>query len=277
MSERIKILILVKTYPVLSKKYIETVCTAGIKEDGSWIRIYPIPFRLMEDDVRFAKFQWIEASVEKRDSNKDFRPESYFITDVNNITPHEKIGTENDWKQRRLLLTKTTVYRNINDIINLSKSPTNMSLAIFKPKEIKDLIIVPISTEDFETKKQSIMELHTKQKDLFEKEKEVIALAEKVPYIFQYKFTDDNDTIHTLTIEDWEIGMLYRNCLKKTQDANVAVNQVKKKYLDEFKKTDIHLFLGTTKEHHQKRAKNPFIIIGVFHPPKIFQNDLNFD
>lgn len=40
-----RVLITVKTYPTLSKKYGETVCTAGLREDGSWVRIYPVPFR----------------------------------------------------------------------------------------------------------------------------------------------------------------------------------------------------------------------------------------
>jgi hypothetical protein len=46
---REKILITVKTYPVISKKYQETVCTAGLREDGSWVRLYPVPFRTMAD------------------------------------------------------------------------------------------------------------------------------------------------------------------------------------------------------------------------------------
>ena len=32
-----KVLITVKTYPAISKKYEELVCTAGFLEDGSWI------------------------------------------------------------------------------------------------------------------------------------------------------------------------------------------------------------------------------------------------
>ena len=40
-----KVLITVKTYPTLSAKYDELVCTAGFKEDGTWIRLYPVPFR----------------------------------------------------------------------------------------------------------------------------------------------------------------------------------------------------------------------------------------
>jgi len=34
-----RVLIIVKTYPSLSAKYDELVCTAGFKEDGTWIRI----------------------------------------------------------------------------------------------------------------------------------------------------------------------------------------------------------------------------------------------
>ena len=39
-----KVLITVKTYPTLSTKYEELVCTAGFREDGTWIRIYPVQF-----------------------------------------------------------------------------------------------------------------------------------------------------------------------------------------------------------------------------------------
>jgi hypothetical protein len=48
--EHRKILIATKTYPSISRKYKETVCTAGILLDDNenplqWIRIYPIRYR----------------------------------------------------------------------------------------------------------------------------------------------------------------------------------------------------------------------------------------
>ena len=58
-----KVLVKVKTYPTLSTKHIETVCTAGFREDGSWIRIFPVPFPMLEQYDRFAKWQWIEADL----------------------------------------------------------------------------------------------------------------------------------------------------------------------------------------------------------------------
>ena len=72
-SERI--LIAVKTYPTLSEKYDELVCTAGFREDGSWIRIYPVPFRKLDYSNRYQKWQWIKIDVTK--NTKDFRKESF--------------------------------------------------------------------------------------------------------------------------------------------------------------------------------------------------------
>ena len=40
-----EILITVKTYPTLSKKYHELVCTAGVNTEGEWRRLYPVQFR----------------------------------------------------------------------------------------------------------------------------------------------------------------------------------------------------------------------------------------
>lgn len=60
-----KVLVTVKTYPTISVKYDELVCTAGFREDGSWIRIYPIPFRKKTYEERYRKYDWIEIELEK--------------------------------------------------------------------------------------------------------------------------------------------------------------------------------------------------------------------
>lgn len=62
-----KVLVTVMTYPTLSRKHIETVCTAGFREDGSWIRIFPVPHRLLwkYDIMPYSKWQWIEADLER--------------------------------------------------------------------------------------------------------------------------------------------------------------------------------------------------------------------
>ena len=77
-----KVLISVKTYPTLSERYDELVCTAGFREDGSWIRIYPIPFRKLKVDSKYQKWQWVEIDITK--NTKDFRKESYRPTSIDN-------------------------------------------------------------------------------------------------------------------------------------------------------------------------------------------------
>ena len=76
-------------------------------------------------------------------------------------------------------------------------------------------------------------------------------------------------------IEDWEIGQLYWNCVRKYEGDEVkAIKDIRIKYFDDFAKTkDLFLFLGTTQLHHHV-SHNPFIIIGIFHPKIDLQGSL---
>ncbi|MEW6526997.1 MAG: hypothetical protein AB1444_10050 [Spirochaetota bacterium] len=265
----VKILILVKTYPSLSKKYGELVCTAGIDEDGKWIRLYPIPFRLLEYEKRYKKYQWIKAKIGKNKS--DPRPESHIIIDNNSIKLLDVVDTEDKWAKRKALLKKTPIYNDISQLIEKANKNI-LSLAIFKPEEIIDLKIEETDRE-WDKEKIKQIEQNNKQLELFSSEeeiyfKETFELVKKIPYIFSYTFTDIKGKKSTLMIEDWEIGQLYWNCLKRSNNnEKKALELVKNKYLKEFQKKDILFFLGTTRQHHG-RAKNPFVIIGVFYPPK---------
>ncbi len=70
-----------------------------------------------------------------------------------------------------------------------------------------------------------------------------------------------------MMIEDWEIGALFwRQLAKYEGDESKAVEDVRKKYFDDFALTkDLYLFLGTSQVHHYV-SHNPFMIIGTFHP-----------
>ncbi len=108
----------------------------------------------------------------------------------------------------------------------------------------------------------------------YEQRKELIR---KLPYKFYYHLKDINGKKSRMMIEDWEIGQLFWNCLKRANgDEKVALEKVRQRYWIEFVQgdKDIYLFLGTTKQWHQQRAKNPFVIIGVFYPKKLKQLNL---
>lgn len=69
-------------------------------------------------------------------------------------------------------------------------------------------------------------------------------------------------------IEDWELVALFWRCLYKyNHDEHKANQLVRDKYFGEFLMKDLYLFLGTTLQYHL-RAPQPFIIIGLFTPPR---------
>ncbi len=276
-TQRVKILMLVKTYPTLSTKYDELVCTAGITEDGQWVRLYPLPFRLLEDYAKFKKWQWVELEILK--NTKDFRPESYRPYSIeDNIKPLGEIGTgETGWRQRRELILHNVRY-NMSELIEEAYNPNlYTSLALLKPKEIKDFIWEDCERE-WDKKKLYGMIQKAQEGTLFDSEnvKATRALfkpAAKIPYQFKYVFTTEDNKVRKLMIEDWEIGMLYLNCMEKYNDEKIACQKVKERYFDDFVKTkDLYFIVGTNWEWHNKNKGNslminPFMIIGLFHPP----------
>ncbi len=82
-----------------------------------------------------------------------------------------------------------------------------------------------------------------------------------------FLFKDNQGTESLMMVEDWETGLLYWNCLTKHEGNEAkAIEDVRKKYFDDFAKTkDLHFFLGTSQVHHHV-SHNPFMIIGTFHP-----------
>ena len=265
--EKKRVYIVVKTYPTISKEYSELVCTAGILEDGSWIRLYPIPFRKLDFDQKYPKFTWSEMSVARNTS--DFRPETY-RPDLSTIKvePQPK-NKKIDWDERREIVFKNKkIYTNLEELINKAKSD-GTSLAVFKPTRILDFIAKEVD-RDWDSDKLSILKGLSRQIELFQTPEEIteeFKIVPKVPYKFSYKFEDNVGKQSTLMIEDWETGMLYMKCLKAANgDESVAIAKVREKYFDYFLTRDLYFFMGTTKQHHNL-AKNPFIIIGAFYPP----------
>ncbi|MDD4422662.1 MAG: hypothetical protein PHD46_06470, partial [Eubacteriales bacterium] len=86
--ERKRVYIVVKTYPTISAKYAELVCTAGVLEDGSWLRLYPVPFRKLDIEQKYKKYSWINIDVVRNTS--DFRPETYRLYALDTIEIEEE-------------------------------------------------------------------------------------------------------------------------------------------------------------------------------------------
>jgi len=135
----VRVLITVKTYPLPSSKYEELVCTAGLLDDGKWIRIYPVPFRALAYKDQYKKYEWVTLSQVRNTS--DFRPESYRPKQGSdeNIRITGDLDTRNDWAQRKRYVLGE-VFTSMNELIQLAKGPEKRSLATLKPVKINVLI-----------------------------------------------------------------------------------------------------------------------------------------
>lgn len=257
-----KVLITVKTYPTISTKYDELVCTAGLREDGTWIRLYPVPFRKLPYGQQYEKYDWIEVEVRKR--RGDFRPESYSpIGEIKKLS-HVDTGRNRMWDERRRLVLKK-VYRSLDLLISEAKDKSiRTSLAVFRPAKILDFCVEECEREWSKSQRDSL-----RQMKLFEKHGSKFEVVRKLPYKWSYRFEDADGKKRELMVEDWEVGALYwRSVERHKGDEQKALADVRNKFLDELAgKQDLHFFLGTTYEFHARNALNPFIIVGVFYPP----------
>ena len=270
---RERLLITVKTYPTLSRKHGETVCTAAVRPDGSWVRLYPVPFRLMDYKDRYAKFDWIETTLAK--STRDTRPETFHPVDVLEITHLGHLGTDDGWRERRqIILKQGKVHDRLGPLIDAAHA-NQCSLAVFKPAKILDFSWAP-DDRDWDEVKVQEMRNRADQGELFAGDdwRKTFQLIPKLPWKFYYKFSDADGRESEMTVLDWEVGQLYWNCLRQENELqSIALAKVRQKYIDYFSQKDLHFFLGTTKEYHEW-ATNPWLIIGVFPVPPETQPQL---
>lgn len=255
-----KVLITIRTYPIPAKTGIEVSCTGGITDDGKWIRLFPVPYRFMDTDKRFKKYQWIDVSVKK--SSSDIRPESYKLN-VDTIQIGGTVSTGKQWSARKkiILPLKRSSLCEIKREERENGSPT---LGIFKPAKIKRLLITP-SDIKWTSKQQAILG----QQLLFSKNTPRDQL-EKIPYDFRYEFccADDMCAGHSMICTDWEMGQSYRKW-----NRGYGVNwegKFRERYEKEMiEQNETYFYVGTIHGH-----PGTWIILGLFYPPSSRNYDL---
>lgn len=185
----------------------------------------------------------------------------------------DKIGTgpTHDWAARKSYVLKET-FTSLAELIQLAKGPQQKSLATLKPVRIIEFVIEEDEREWKQEWQDQLKQLYMFEIPTKGGRRKVV---KKLPYKFSYRFFSEGDREpRKMMIEDWEIGALFWNCLSRTAgDEQAALQQVRQKYFDEFMEKDLYLFVGTTHRFH-KVAPNPFVIIGVFYPPKTDQLSL---
>lgn len=245
---------MVRTYPMPAHKGVEVSCTAGITDEGKWIRLFPVPYRFLDRDKRFRKYQWIEVSVQK---GSDPRPESYrLFEDSIKIISTTPLSTRDNWAARRNLTSQLQAH--CLCCLERERSSNGLpTLGLFRPRNIEKLLIK--KDESSWTQEQ----LHALQQGhLFSRGPK--KQLEKVPYQFKYKFQCDEDECngHTIICTDWEIGESWRKWSREY--GNKWEEKFRNRYEKEMiEKYDTHFFVGTHRIH-----PHTWMIVGLFYPPR---------
>jgi hypothetical protein len=255
MYEKKKVLLVVKAYPELSKKYGETVCTAGITEDGNWIRMYPIPMEFFRKPHNIPRYSWIEVECKKASGEKLNRKESFKIRpNTLRIIDCSLIQRPTNWKKRNEIILPL-----LNDSIEqLEEAFKNdgTSLGLIKPKEILEFYQTG-EMRDYEE------DIHlTIQKTIFGGEKLEL---ERLPHMFRYKFICSSIKCksHDMTCEDWELFQSFRSWRNKYPTHEELWEKIYQKFYTYFvNKCDLHFFMGTHSIYPV------WMIIGLYYPKK---------
>lgn len=254
-----RVLIVVRTYPVPANKGSEVSCTAGVTSEGEWIRLFPVPYRFLQQDKRFTKYQWIDVDTTKATS--DSRPESYKLN-ADSIVTGETIPSSDGWRARKEIL-KPLMRPSMCAVRREWEASGHPTLGLFKPAKIIRLILEETSPN---WTAQQLAEL--RQEDLFHKAP--AQELEKLPFNFKYEYccSDSECKGHSMTCFDWEIGQSYRKW-REGYGPNWEGKFRERYEADMIGKLDTHFFVGNLHQH-----PSSWVIVGLFYPPKAAMNDL---
>lgn len=269
MKERI--LILGKTYPSPSTNYIETSCIAGITDKGEMRRLFPIPFRLLDKDIQFSKWQWIEADTEI--TPKDNRKESRHV-DFNTIKPLDKIETIKrknkvpSWCRRMEWIESIPRVQFFkpepgNDV----HTPNKESFILCQiPKDFR--LNIKHSSSEYTAKQLRKLRSYEYENILFKPEESGLPKnrLKKIPfdfyYVFKGKTPDGKEKEVKYKINDWECGALFLN-LVKGANKDEWEKHFRQKFEESMRECDLMALLGNIHQY-----ENEWIIVSLIYPLK---------
>jgi len=247
-GQTLRLLVTVKTYPTPSVSHMETVCTAGITDQGQWVRLYPVPFRYLQR--RYRLYDWVEVAARKRPQEKDRRKESY-----EPVSEPQVVGRASEarnWRERKALVLPHA-RKSIEQILD-GYSAEGESLGLIRPAAVTE-VVVERETRGWSKAHRRLFE----QPRLFGLQQKPL---ERPDHRFCFRFICDDPRCkgHTLPVLDWGLNWLYVR-EKRDAGAAAAVRKAETKCWQLISpERDTHLYVGTIWPYRT------FAVLGVFAP-----------
>ncbi len=239
--------ILIKAQPHRSSTHFETVCCAGVTRDRQWRRQYPIPFRILKDDQKFGRWQWI--TYEHVPPQNDPRRESQKV-DSRSIKPTTELR-----KQERAEFLSPLVKGSTREA-----DEQRDSLVLVRPRAI----ILDAKEKDRE---QLGAEAHAhrllaNQLSLLEDDDEVEPLT-PCSMEFALRWRDQDNKEHRHVCDDWETMAAF-NRFERQYGRQESVDILKAKYEEEYFNAGLVLGFSThSRRNVEFGARNQWLLVGL--------------
>ncbi|MFE4956173.1 hypothetical protein ACFRCW_19220 [Streptomyces sp. NPDC056653] len=178
---------------------------AGVRldlDEPRHVRLFPVPYRLLEQQAQFAKYSIIEVDVERH--QHDRRPESLRPV-LNTLEVIEQLSPADGWARRwqhlRPLVAPSLC------AIRREQEAEKTSLGLFRIPSAPVLKLT--DAEPWPEAKSALAD----QIDLFDQD---LKRLEWVPVQLRYSFScaEANCPGHDMRLKDWEAGESYRKYLR---------------------------------------------------------------
>lgn len=263
-TELKRLLIWGKTYPELSSRHAETVCTGAVDEQGRPVRLYPVPLRYLQGEQQYKLYDIVEVLASR--NPRDPRPESYKIVPdslrvLGHVPPdnHEWAGRQ-DWVFR-----DPTWHFDALEALEAARFRDNTSMGLVRPGRIERVYIKPkrpSARREFEAKWLSV----TSQADLFLPEyRDLEFLANEIRIAWRCAGPCEacHHKPHDLLVLDWGLLELAR----RTGDWEQA--RQKLETIANLETHDFRLFVGNFFTH-----PHVWGVIGLWYPKRQAQQRL---
>ena len=251
-------MILIKAQPHRSSNYFETVCCAGVGRNRKWRRQYPVPFRILKEDQKFGRWQWVSYDfIQPKD---DQRIESQKV-----LSP--SLVAKGQMKRAERADFLAPLVRSSLDEANAYRD----SLALVRPRSIQ-LEAIAKSASDLveETNKHKQL---ANQLSLLEEDENVEPLS---PCRMQFvlRWTDLAGKRHRQECDDWETVTAFDRFDRKYGE-ELALKYLKEKYEEQYFEAGLVLGFSThSRRNVEYGTQNQWLLVGLIRLDETNQKQL---
>jgi hypothetical protein len=240
-------MILIKAQPHRSSRYFETVCCAGVGRDQKWRRQYPVPFRILQEDQKFGRWQWIEYQfVRPKD---DRRKESQKVLS-------KSLTAKGKMKQRERANFLAPLVRSSLKEADACRD----SLALVRPRKIR-LEAHEKSPSELASETQKHKEL-ADQLSLLEEDEAVEPMTPcRMQFVLHWE--DQEGSNHRQECDDWETVAAFDR-FEREYGEQLAIKYLKEKYEQQYFSAGLVLGFSTHSRRNLENAeRNQWLLVGM--------------